>query len=130
MNDWMTIVSDIFEVCIVPLLAVLTGYLVKYINAKSKQITDTSENALVDKYVAMLADTITACVIATNQTYVEAMKKQNLFDSDAQKAAFQMTYDSVMSVLTDEAKNYLTSVYGDLNAYIQQKIEAEVNAHK
>ncbi len=130
MNDWMTIVGDIFEVCIVPLLAVLTGYLVKYINAKSKQITDASENALVDKYVAMLADTITACVIATNQTYVEAMKKQNLFDADAQKAAFQMTYDSVMSVLTDEAKNYLTSVYGDLNAYIQQKIEAEVNAHK
>ena len=130
MNDWMVIIGDIFEVCIVPLLAVLTGYLVKYINAKSKQITDASENALVDKYVAMLADTITACVIATNQTYVEAMKKQNLFDSDAQKAAFQMTYDSVMSVLTDEAKNYLTSVYGDLNAYIQQKIEAEVNAHK
>lgn len=130
MNDWMTIIGDIFEVCIVPLLAVLTGYLVKYINAKSKQITDASENALVDKYVAMLADTITACVIATNQTYVEAMKKQNLFDADAQKAAFQMTYDSVMSVLTDEAKNYLTSVYGDLNAYIQQKIEAEVNAHK
>lgn len=130
MNDWMVIIGDIFEVCIVPLLAVLTGYLVKYIKAKSKQITDASENALVDKYVAMLADTITACVIATNQTYVEAMKKQNLFDSDAQKAAFQMTYDSVMSVLTDEAKNYLTSVYGDLNAYIQQKIEAEVNAHK
>lgn len=130
MNDWMTIVGDIFEVCIVPLLAVLTGYLVKYIKAKSKQITDASENALVDKYVAMLADTITACVIATNQTYVEAMKKQNLFDADAQKTAFQMTYDSVMLVLTDEAKNYLTSVYGDLNAYIQQKIEAEVNAHK
>lgn len=130
MSDWMTIIGDIFEVCIVPLLAVLTGYLVKYINAKSKQITDASENALVDKYVAMLADTITACVIATNQTYVEAMKKQNLFDADAQKAAFQMTYDSVMSVLTDEAKNYLTSVYGDLNAYIQQKIEAEVNTHK
>jgi hypothetical protein len=35
-----------------------------------------------------------------------------------------------MSVLTDEAKVYLTSIYGDLTAYITNKIEAEVNISK
>ena len=35
-----------------------------------------------------------------------------------------------MAVLTDEAKLYLTSIYGDLTAYITNKIEAEVNISK
>ena len=35
-----------------------------------------------------------------------------------------------MSVLTDEAKKYLSEVYGDLTAYITNKIEAEVSLNK
>ena len=29
-----------------------------------------------DKYIAMLTDTITNCVVATNQTYVDALKER------------------------------------------------------
>ena len=64
------------------------------------------------------------------QDYVEALKKDKIFDADAQKEALQMTLDAVMNILTDEAKVYLTEAYGDLNAYIVQKIEAEVNMTK
>ena len=78
----------------------------------------------------MLSNTISDCVIATNQTYVEALKKENAFTTEAQKEAFKLTYDAVMSVLTDDAKTYLTSIYGDLTAYITTKIEAEVNLSK
>jgi hypothetical protein len=35
-----------------------------------------------------------------------------------------------MNVLTDDAKEYLSEAYGDLNAYITQKIEAEVAFNK
>ena len=35
-----------------------------------------------------------------------------------------------MAVLTDEAKEYLTEFYGDLTAYITNKIEAEVQLNK
>ena len=41
-----------------------------------------------------------------------------------------MTLDAVMAVLTDEAKDYLVQIYGDLSAYIATKIEAEVNLSK
>ena len=41
-----------------------------------------------------------------------------------------MTLDAVMSVLTEEAKIYLTNIYGDLSAFIASKIEAEVKAQK
>jgi hypothetical protein len=128
--DWLNLLADIFEVCIIPLLGVLTAYAVKYIQVKSAEITEKTDNALVDKYTVMLADTISACVLATNQTYVEALKKQGSFDVEAQKEAFNMTLNAVMSILSDDAKDYLSEVFGDLNSYITSQIEASVNMNK
>lgn len=128
--EWMSLLYQIIEVCIIPLLGILTAYIVKYINAKSEEIQIQIDNNLADKYVNMLAETITACVIATNQTYVESLKKQGKFDIEAQKEAFNQTYNAIMAVLTNEAKLYLTNIYGDLAAYITARIEAEVNMSK
>ena len=41
-----------------------------------------------------------------------------------------MTYDAVMAILTDDAKVYLSNVFGDLETYITKLIEAEVNVNK
>lgn len=128
--EWLELLADIFEVCIIPLLGVLTAYVVKYIQVKSNEITAKSENELIDKYTKMLADTITACVKATNQTYVDALKKQDKFDMEAQKNAFDMTLNSVLDILNADAKEYLSEAFGDLNTYITQQIEASVNVNK
>lgn len=128
--EWMTLLYQIFELCVIPLLGVLTMYLVQFIKMKSQEISDKTDSELADKYIQMLTDTITTCVIATNQTYVESLKKQGKFDAEAQKEAFDLTYNAVMAVLTDEAKHYLVAIYGDLNAYITTRIEAEVNVSK
>lgn len=128
--EWLPLLYRILEVCVIPLLGVLTAYLVKYIKIKSAEIQATVDNDTADKYIALLSDTITACVIATNQTYVEALKKNNAFTAEAQKEAFKLTYDAVMAVLTEEAEKCLSEIYGDLAAYITAKIEAEVNLSK
>lgn len=128
--EWMVILKEIFEVCIIPLLGILTAYVVKFIKAKSGELQDKVDNNKADKYINMLSDTISACVIATNQTYVEALKKDNAFTKEAQTEAFKQTYDAVMSVLTEDAKKYLAEAYGDLTIYITNKIEAEVNLSK
>ena len=128
--EWLPLLYQILEVCVIPLLGILTAYFVKYINAKSAEIQNKVDNDAADKYIAMLDDTICACVIATTQTYVEALKKDNAFTKEAQKEAFNLTFNAVMSVLTDDAKKYLAEVYGDLTAYITNKIEAEVSLNK
>lgn len=128
--EWLSLLYTLLEVCVIPLLGVLTAYVIKFIKAKSAEIQNKVDNDTADKYIGMLADTISACVIATNQTYVEALKKENAFTAEAQKEAFNQTFNAVMSVLTDEAKEYLTEIYGDLTAYITNKIEAEVNLSK
>ena len=123
-------IREIIEVCLIPLLGVLVTYLVKYINTKSKELEANTDNELAKKYISLLSSTITNCVIATNQTYVETLKKQGKFDAEAQKEAFNMTLNAVKALLTDEAKQYLSEIYGDLNAYITNQIEATVNQNK
>lgn len=126
----LELLFQIFELCIVPLLAVLTGYLVQWIKAKTAEVTEKNQKDVFDKYITMLGETIAKCVSATNQTYVDALKKAGSFDAEAQKHAFEMTLNAVMNVLGKDAIEYLTAIYGDLTSYLTTLIEAEVKAQK
>ena len=126
----MEILQQIFELCVIPLLGVLTTYLVKLIRKKNEELDAKVSKEVSKKYIDMLADTITDCVISTNQTYVDALKEANAFDKEAQKKAFELTYNKIMNVLTEDAKEYLTTIYGDLEIYITTKIESEVKLYK
>ena len=128
--DWLDILYKVFEVAIIPLLGAATLYLITLIDAKKKEIKDKAKSETAKKYIEMLDDTIINCVVATNQTYVEALKKAGSFDAEAQKQAFKLTYDAVMAILTDEAQMYLNEAIKDLNAYITNKIESGVVAAK
>ena len=126
----LEIMFQIFELCIVPLLAVLTGYLVQWIKAKTVEATEKNQKDVFDKYITMLGETIAKCVSATNQTYVDALKKAGSFDAEAQKHAVEMTLSAVMNVLGKDAIEYLTAIYGDLTNYLTTLIEAEEKAQK
>ena len=128
--EWMILLQQIFELCVIPLLGVITIYIINYIKVKTAELKTTNSNEITNKYLDMLSATIIECVIATNQTYVNSLKGQNAFDEAAQKVAFQKTYDAVIAILSDDAKEYLTNVYGDLTVFITNMIEAEVNRNK
>lgn len=126
----MEMLKQIFEVCILPLLGILTTYLVSYIQVKKEELKQTTNNDLANKYIDKVAQTIVDCVKSTNQTYVDSLKKSGTFDEAAQKEAFKRTFDSVMALLSEEAKGYLTEIYGDLELYLINKIEATVKENK
>lgn len=124
------LIKQIFEVCLFPLLGVLTTFLILFINKKSQELKAQTDNELYHKYIDMLEQTVVNCVIATNQTYVDSLKKQGKFDLEAQKEAFNRTYNQVMLILADDAKVYLESAVGDLNAYITNMIETQVKLNR
>ena len=125
--EWL---KEIFEILIIPILGVVSGFIVMYLQAKAKEIILKVENDTADKYIKMFVDTVCMCVTTTNQTYVESLKAQGQFDAEAQKIAFEKTKNAVLAVLADDAKDYLTNMVGDFNAYLEQTIEATVNASK
>lgn len=128
--DWLELLYEICRICLIPLVGILTTFLIKWLYTKEKELNDKIENDTADKYISMLFETIRDCVSATTQTYVESLKKQGAFDAAAQKQAFNMTLEAVISILTEDAKVYLTNIYGDLSIFIANKIEAEVKAQK
>ena len=128
--NWMSILAQLFEIVIFPLLAIGTVYLISLIKVKIQELKQDREDALYNKYLTMLENTIIDCVISTTQTYVEALKNQGKFDANAQKIAFTKTYTNVMAILNKDAKEYLKEAIGDLETYVYNKIEAEVNLTK
>lgn len=124
------IVIQIIQVCVIPLLGILTKYLVDYLTAKRNEINSKTDNETAQKYTNMIYQTVVDCVIATNQTYVDSLKKSGSFDEAAQKEAFNRTMNAIMTILSDDAKEYITEATGDLNVYLTQLIEAEVNKRK
>ena len=134
---YLGLLSSIFEVCIIPLLGVLTAFAVAFLKAKKEEILakiatnkTQEEKDLAAKYLDMVEKTVANCVIATTQTYVDSLKREGKFDADAQKVAFDKTMNAVLAILTDEAKNYLTQIFGDLNIYLTNLIESQVKINK
>lgn len=128
--DWMEILTQLFEMVIIPLLGIGTIYLINLIKVKIQELKAKKDNDLLHKYLDLLEDTIIQCVLATTQTYVDTLKQQGKFDAEAQKVAFEKTYTEVMKILADEAKEYLENALGDLEAYIYNRIEAGVKVTK
>ena len=129
-TEWVAILEKVLSVTLIPLIDLAVVYLITWLRAKKQELLDKAKDETTKKYIEMLNTTIMDCVLATNQTYVEALKKEGLFDAAAQQTAFKLTYDAVMNVLTDDAKEYLTEAYKDLSAYITNKIEAQVSLYK
>ena len=128
--NYIEIGNQIFQLCIVPLLMVVSAYFVQLVKVKTQELALKTETTYDDKYMAMINQTISDCVNATNQTYVESLKNKNAFDAEAQKVAFEKTLNAVLAILTDDAKEYILTISGDLNTYLTQRIEAQVNASK
>ncbi len=128
--DWLTYANEAVQVLLPIAALALSTTIIYYVGKLIQAGQDKSENKKIDKYLGMLNNTITNAVLATTQTYVDALKGQNAFDKEAQQKAFDMTYEAVMNVLTDEAKKYLTAAVGDLNIYITSQIEATVKMTK
>lgn len=127
---FIELLTKIFEICIIPLLGILTTYIVSFLRNKSKELSAKINNETLNTYLNMLTDTITNCVIATNQTYVDSLKSQGKFDAEAQKRAFETTKNAVLLILTDEVKSYLSTAIGDIDAFIDNQIEAVININK
>lgn len=128
--DYINLIEQIFQICIIPLIGILTSYLVAVLKKKKTEIETKVENETLKKYLNLLDDTVIRCIETTNQTYVNSLKDQGKFDAEAQQKAFNQTYESIINILGQDAISYLNNIFGDLNQYISSKIESEIVNNK
>lgn len=120
------VITEIFELCIIPLLAILTRYVVKFVETKIQEAQTKAKNETEKKYLEMIENTIVKCVKTTNQTYVDTLKQQGKFDDAAQQEAFKRTFDAVLVMLSKDAMDYIGEITSDTNKYLTQLIESTV----
>ena len=123
-------IIQILEGVLIPLLIILTRYLIVFIDAKRQELKQKTNNELANKYIDMIYNTVTNCVIATNQTYVDTLKQQGSFNKEAQIQAFNETLSAIKKMLSQDAIEYIHSITDDADFYLTKLIEASVRDQK
>ena len=130
----MEMLKEILEILVNLVVIPTVIYVAKYFADALKEWIDgkiiETDNEIVAGYLTDITDIIYQAVICTNQTYVDSLKAQGKFDLEAQEIAFETTKDTVMALLSDEANLFITDMYGDIEMWLDTKIEQVVNEIK
>lgn len=109
---------------------VATGFLCKWLASLYETNKVKVKNEKVQSTIGLVTDMIVSAVETTTSTYVKQLKADNLFDANAQKEAFNITFETVKKQLTEDSTKIIAEVYGDVETYITNKIEQFVEELK
>ena len=126
----MDLVQNILSAIITAAVPVLTVYACKFLQALYEEHKGKIKNETIRTVLGNVTDMIASAVTTTTSTYVKSLKAEGLFDADAQKEAFNKTYEAVKQQLTAESKEIIEQVYGDIETYLTNKIEELVETLK
>lgn len=118
------------EIISVVLKTIITGIITFAIPYAFSMLRNKIDNDTVLKLLDIAEEVCCECVSAVDQTYVDNLKKQGLFDKDAQKEAFEMCKKQILVNLSDAAKSAVLAVNGDLDEWIAMQIESTIKYNK
>jgi hypothetical protein len=119
----MDFLKEIVYAMITALTPIVAFYLCKFLQSMYEEHKSKIKNETVRTVLGNVTNMIASAVTTTTSTYVKHLKADNIFDAEAQKHAFNMTYDAVTKQLTEESKQIIEEVYGDIETYLTNKIE-------
>ena len=123
-------VFELLQAVATAAVPVCAAFLVQFLRRKSQELGAQMDSLTTKELLAEVTEAVTTAVTYTSQTYVDALKKGGIFDKEAQLEALKKSKDKTLSLLSASAKKVLAEVYGDLDAYLETKIEAEVRRQK
>ena len=107
-------------------IPIITVYFGKFIYAKWEEIRNNITNTKVQKTLDEVVEMVVNVVQATNQTLVDTLKKNGEFTQEAAAEAFNKSKETALTMLTVEAAETITQVYGDVGIYLDTLIESTV----
>lgn len=121
MNELLQLLLGVLGTILTGLAAWGISMLTAWVNSKIKD----EKMRVVVTNVSMV---ISAAVATTNQTFVDALKKEGKFDKEAAAKAFKITKEAVMKQLTEDVKKLIEQHYGDVEEYVMTQIEEHVRS--
>ena len=126
----MEMIKDLLYILITAAVPVLTTYVCKFLytkwtESKTKIENDTISTTL-DNVVVMVLDVVES----VNQTFVDELKKKGEFTKESAEEAFNKSKEIALTMLSNDAADIISMVYGDLDVYLDTLIEATVKKLK
>lgn len=111
------VLAYVASALIVALVSWLSERLISFVNSKIK-------NQKVVTCVTAISNAVTNAVKATQQEFVDNLKKTGTFDEAAQKEALEMAKNKVIEVLSEETKKFIKDNYGDIDPWLVTAIHS------
>ena len=121
--DWAEIgtqiILGIIGVLITGLGTLITFLINKYV-----------KNDQLKRILNSLNETVKNVVSEVYQTYVEALKKDGMFDAEAQKEALNKALEIIKTNLPTDVMKWVQDNYSDIDSYFKSQIEAVIGLLK
>lgn len=123
MNDALT---QILTACVPVLCLLITAggaYAVALIKRSTARVEQQLDNEMATKYIEMASEAVAQAVAFTSQTFADALKTEGAFTKEKQIEAFNIAKNKALEIMTDTAMDAINDVYGDLDTWLETKIE-------
>lgn len=122
--------QDLLYLVLTAAIPLCLKFLYSWVTAIVEEKTQNMDNAQLKEYINSAVQAVMKAVLSTYQTYVDSLKKQDLFDEEAQREAFEKAKNTAMLMITDDVKTAVEQMYGDFDTWIDNTIEQFVKANK
>jgi hypothetical protein len=119
------------------ILVIIIGYATacvkKYLAEKTAAIQADAKITELDYYLSKGINLIDIAVKATNQSLVDGIKAASAdgkISEEEAVAIFNTTRDNIMAAMTPQIKTSIETIYGDVNNFVKQQIEACVRENR
>ena len=112
---------------VIEIAVILLTALGSWVLAKVKTLVNTKvKNEKARELLGAATSAVTSSVKATFQTYVESIKGTDAWTKDAQITALRMAANTAKTQMSEEVRAYIAANFGDVDAWLENSIEAEI----
>lgn len=126
-NEVMNLIETLV---LAPLIIAISSFLIALIRQQTSKIEEKIKDEKAKRMLEIAENVVSQAVATVSQTYVDGLKKDGIFDTDAQKEAFEMSKDKIYMLLTTDTLQTVQDNYGSVDEWITTKIEETVNKSK
>lgn len=126
-NEIMNLIETLV---VAPLAIAISAFLIALIRQQTAKIESSVKDNKVKRLIQIAESAVDQAVTSVTQTYVDGLKKEGAFDSNAQKDAFEKSKQNVRKLLTADAISAVKDAFGDFDEWLETKIEEAVYNNK
>lgn len=120
---------SLLYVALLVCVPIMTACIQKGIAVAVDAINAQTQNIKVQRLVREIGDAVANAVAAMNQTYVNDLKAAGTFNEAEQKEALMRAVSAALKSMSRDAQDYIKSNFGDTTQYLENRIEAQIDAN-